>query len=70
MAPMNEEELRELISGGENSMVEFKPDDCRPEQLAKEVVALANFQGGTILLGVDDDGTVVVCNATRPRNGS
>ncbi|MCY4672665.1 MAG: putative DNA binding domain-containing protein [Bacteroidetes bacterium] len=42
---------------GENSGVEFKCDDLRPEQLAKEVVALANFQGGRILLGVDDDGT-------------
>ncbi len=48
----------ELIANGENSGVEFKRDDLRPEQLAREVVALANFQGGRILLGVDDDGTV------------
>jgi ATP-dependent DNA helicase RecG len=26
--------------------------------LAKEVVAMANFQGGRVLLGVDDDGTI------------
>lgn len=49
-------ELLELISNGENSGVEFKRDDIRPEQLGKEIVALANFQGGRILLGVDDDG--------------
>ncbi|MEG6548278.1 RNA-binding domain-containing protein [Acinetobacter bereziniae] len=51
-------ELLELIANGENSGVEFKRDDIRPEQLAKEVVAMANFQGGRILLGVEDDGTV------------
>lgn len=51
-------ELLEIIVNGENSGVEFKRDDIRPEQLAKEVVALANFQGGLLLLGVEDDGTV------------
>ena len=51
-------DLLELIANGENSGVEFKRDDVRPEQLAKEIVALANFQGGSILLGVDDDGTI------------
>lgn len=55
---MTKSELLELIANGENSGVEFKRDDLRPEQLAKEVVALANFQGGRILLGVDDDGTI------------
>ena len=29
-----------------------------PEQLAKEIVALVNFQGGRILLGVEDNGAV------------
>ncbi|MCY4275639.1 MAG: putative DNA binding domain-containing protein, partial [Gammaproteobacteria bacterium] len=51
-------ELLELISHGENSGVEFKRDDVRPEQLAKEIVAFANFQGGQVLLGVDDDGSI------------
>lgn len=51
-------DLLELIANGENSGVEFKRTDVRPEQLAKEIVALANFQGGSILLGVDDDGTI------------
>ena len=43
---MKRSELLELIAGGENSGVEFKRDDLRLEQLAREVVALANFQGG------------------------
>jgi ATP-dependent DNA helicase RecG len=51
-------ELLEIIANGENSGVEFKRDDVRPEQLAKEIVALANFQGGRVLLGVEDDGTI------------
>ena len=54
---MTKSELLELIANGENSGVEFKRDDQRPEQMAKDVVALANFRGGCILLGVDDDGT-------------
>ena len=48
----------ELIANGENSGVEFKRDDCRPEQLAKEIVAMTNLSGGMILLGVEDDGTI------------
>lgn len=55
---MLKSELLEVIANGENSGVEFKRDDVRPEHLAKEVVALANFHGGRILLGVEDDGTI------------
>ena len=51
-------ECLEMIANGENSGIEFKRDDIRPEQLAKEVVAMANFQGGRILLGVEDDGAI------------
>ena len=51
-------ELLELVANGENSGVEFKRDDIRPEQLAKEIVAFANVQGGRILLGVEDDGRI------------
>ncbi|MDR1637816.1 MAG: ATP-binding protein [Treponema sp.] len=51
-------ELFEIIGNGENSGVEFKRDDIRPEQLAKEIVAFANLQGGRILLGVEDDGSI------------
>lgn len=55
---MIKSDLLELMANGENSGVEFKRDDLRPEQLAKEVVALANLHGGRILLGVNDDGTI------------
>ncbi|MBZ5499149.1 MAG: putative DNA binding domain-containing protein [Acidobacteriia bacterium] len=51
-------ELLEIIASGESSGVEFKRDDVRPEQIGKEVVAMANFKGGRLLLGVEDDGTI------------
>ncbi|MBT3255995.1 MAG: winged helix-turn-helix transcriptional regulator [Deltaproteobacteria bacterium] len=55
---MKRKDVMDLIAGGESSGVEFKLDNIRPEQLAKEVVALANLKGGHILLGVADDKTV------------
>ncbi len=55
---MTKAELLEIVAGGESSGVEFKRDKVRPEQLAKEIVALANFQGGRVLLGVEDDGSI------------
>lgn len=51
-------ELLEIIANGENSGVEFKRDDIRPEQLAREIVAMVNLRGGVVLLGVEDDGSI------------
>lgn len=59
MGTMNKSAILELIANGENSGVEFKLDDIRPEHLAKEVVALANLKGGKILLGVANDKSIV-----------
>ena len=52
---MNETELLEIIRSGESSGVEFKRDDIPIQDLAREIVAFANYQGGMILLGVEDD---------------
>ena len=52
-------QITDAIAGGENSKTEFKRDDVRPEKLAREIVSFANMNGGKILLGVEDDGTVV-----------
>lgn len=51
-------ELLEIIRNGESSGVEFKRDDVHSRDLAKELCALANFEGGHLLLGVEDDGTI------------
>ena len=55
---MNKADLIELIRSGENSGVEFKRADLRPERLATEIAALLNLEGGYIFLGVEDNGSV------------
>ena len=61
------EELQDLINGGENLKVEFKSWIETPnfksliKLCVKEVVALANSDGGYLLLGVEDDGTITGC---------
>ena len=55
---MTRAELIEIIRNGENSSVEFKRDDVHADSLAREMSALLNFEGGVILLGVEDDGGV------------
>ena len=57
-ATMNKADLIELIRSGENSGVEFKRADLRPERLATEIAALLNLEGGYIFLGVEDNGSV------------
>ncbi len=52
-------ELLEIVANGENSFVEFKRDDVSPKDLAREVVAFLNTKGGKVLLGVDDDRTII-----------
>lgn len=55
---MTRTELLEMIRNGENSGVDFKRDVIQNHDLAKELVAFANFQGGVVLLGVEDDGSI------------
>ena len=62
---MNKTELLQLIANRENSRVEFKRDDCHPDELAKEISALLNLEGGVILLGVEDDGAISGLTRTR-----
>lgn len=62
---MTHTELLEVITDGENSGVEFKRDVIENHALAKELVALSNLNGGMVLLGVDDDGSIF--GITRPQ---
>lgn len=50
--------LSEIIRSGEDSAVEFKSAEFRNESFAKEIVAFSNMSGGSIFIGVEDDGTV------------
>lgn len=45
------------IASGRNR-TEFKQSAVSGEALARELMAFANSQGGAILIGIDDDGTV------------
>jgi ATP-dependent DNA helicase RecG len=55
---MNVSEVKNLINEGENSSVEFKSAPVSNEELAITMVSFLNGQGGVILLGVEDDGTL------------
>jgi ATP-dependent DNA helicase RecG len=54
---MTREELNRLISLGEGQTLEFKRSAS--EDFGREMVAFANSIGGMILIGIDDNGTVV-----------
>ena len=56
---MHRTELLELIRNGEDSRLEFKRDGIENHVLAKALVAFLNLEGGTVLLGVDDDGSIL-----------
>ena len=57
---MTEQELRDLVARGESLAAEFKSDQgpLPDAELLETVVCLANGQGGTLLVGVEDDGRV------------
>jgi ATP-dependent DNA helicase RecG len=63
---MTPRRITDLINGGETLAVEFK-SDVNDTELVETVVCLANGEGGTLLVGVEDDGTIA---GVRPRHGA
>ena len=57
MSPSEQDVLR-MIREGESQFVEFKRAAVEARHLAEDLVALANADGGTVLIGVEDDGWV------------
>ncbi|MDN3689736.1 AlbA family DNA-binding domain-containing protein [Cyclobacterium jeungdonense] len=55
---MTLQEIGKIAQKGEGLRVEFKKKAAHPEKIVKEIVAMANTEGGHLLIGVDDDGTV------------
>ena len=56
---MEAELLLETIAQGESASVEFKRCGAQPEQDTFETIcAFANHMGGSVYLGVEDNGTV------------
>ncbi|MFD4422891.1 RNA-binding domain-containing protein [Agromyces sp. NPDC058484] len=67
---VNPNKIREVAAGGETLTVEFKSDRREKfgdDRLAEAVACLANGQGGTLLLGVEDDGSIT---GARSRHGA
>ena len=56
---MTEAELRALIRRGEDQQTEFKAAEADAADIARAIVAMANSGGGTLLLGVGDDGSLL-----------
>lgn len=58
-----------LISRGEGPMIEFKQQmpTSSPQSIMKTVAAFANGAGGTILVGVHDEGHIVGLSGQDPR---
>jgi len=55
---MTLQEVANLAKQGEGLHIEFKKKVAHPEKIVKEIIAFANTEGGHLLIGVDDDGTV------------
>ncbi len=56
---MNKQDVLRLIEEGEGFHIEFKRLVSSPEKIAKAMIAFANTKGGSILFGVDDDGSII-----------
>jgi ATP-dependent DNA helicase RecG len=50
--------LTTILENGEDHITEFKSGRFHNESLAKEVVAFSNSSGGSIFIGIEDDGSV------------
>ncbi len=51
--------LTDIIQQGENKAVEFKTAEVHADSLAKELVAFSSSGGGSIIIGVDDNGDIL-----------
>jgi predicted HTH transcriptional regulator len=51
-------DLKKLVSCGESASLEFKKKASYPDKIVREMIAFANAQGGTLLVGIGDDGEI------------
>ena len=56
---MDEKELLELIKQGEGQTLDFKDGRIHPRSLAELLAAFAAADGGVVLIGVADDGSII-----------
>jgi ATP-dependent DNA helicase RecG len=55
---MNRNELLKMVALGEDSRRQFKVDVTNADSLAADLVAFSNSNGGTLFIGVADDGAL------------
>jgi ATP-dependent DNA helicase RecG len=60
MKPLNKSKLKSLISKGETGVLEFKRNFG--QEVIVSISAFANTRGGSVLVGVDDDGGITGVN--------
>lgn len=51
-------EIEKLAALGEGLYIEFKRKAAHPEKIIREMIAFANTEGGKLLIGIDDDGSI------------
>ncbi len=51
-------QLRKLLHAGESETLDFKKEVSSEIKIAKTMVSFANHKGGTLLIGVNDNGTI------------
>lgn len=59
---MDEGEARRLVASGEGQRVEFKASFAEQNDGVESLCAFAHADGGTVFVGVKDDGTIVGAN--------
>jgi predicted HTH transcriptional regulator len=64
---MTESDLLRILARGEDSRHQFKRDATNADGMAAELAALANSGGGTVFLGVADDGSIAGLDAAAVR---
>ena len=56
---MKPNEILQLLQEGEGQHLEFKKSASSAKDIAKEICAFANSKGGTLIIGVAEDGTII-----------
>jgi len=64
---MTSEEVKQRVAQGEDSITQFKREPIGVAKLAAELTAFANAEGGVIVFGVSDDGSVIGLDAASKK---
>ncbi|HND53357.1 MAG TPA: putative DNA binding domain-containing protein [Pirellulaceae bacterium] len=65
---MDSDQLLKIVARGEDSRHQFKVEITSATALAQELVALSNSGGGSVLVGVADDGSIPGLTASQVRS--